>query len=303
MIRKLIPMLLVAMLTLACALTAPFSAASTPTLSPTTEPTAVVFTPEPTLPVIETTPTVLNPEATLPPAPEPGVEAIVLAEPGANSMVVSPVHISGIASPTFEQNLVISISGEDGKEITRTSTTIQADAGQRGSFAADVAFTIDRTQAGRISVWDSSPKDGSLVHLSSVEITLLAAGDAALNAANAEKTESIQIDLPAQASEVSGGMIQISGKSDAVFENTLTVVLCGEGSDGVEDPLCGTKNNILGMTTLNVVSPEAGQPGTFTGSISYTVSADVHGSLLIYSTSPRDGGILHLASRAVTLKP
>lgn len=303
MIRKLIPMLLVAVVTLACALTAPFSATSTPTLSPTTEPTAVVLTLEPTLPAIETTPTVLIPDATLPPAPEPGVEAIVLAEPGANSMVVSPVHVSGVASPTFEQNLVISISGEDGKEITRTSTTIQAEAGQRGAYAADATFTVDRTQAGRISVWDSSPKDGSLVHLASVEVTLLASGDAALNPANTEAPESIRIDLPAQASEITGGTVQISGKSDYVFENTLTVVLCGEGSDGVADPLCGTKDNILGMTTLNVASPEVGQPGTFTGSLSYTVSADIHGSLLIYSTSPRDGGILHLASRAITLKP
>lgn len=304
MIRKMTPAFLVAFLTLACALTLPKATPTpTPTLPPTLEPTAAVSVPEPTQPVVMVTPTVPNPNATLPPPPEPGLEAIFLAEPGTNSMVTSPVHIRGAASPTFEQNLVISISGEDGREITRISTIIQAEAGQRGNYAVDVPFTLTKNQSGRISVWDSSPKDGSMISLASVEVNLLASGTAELKPANVEIPESIQIDLPTHATEVSGGTVEFSGFSDPVFENTLTVVICGEGSDGISDPLCGTKNNILSMTNVNVQAPEPGQRGPFAGSIPYTVTGDVHGSLLIYSTSPRDGGILHLSSRAITLKP
>jgi hypothetical protein len=83
------------------------------------------------------------------------------------------VLVTGISNPTFEQGLGIQVIGEDGTVIGEGAATISAEWGQRGNFEALVAFTSPPDdEGGRISVFDVSPRDGGLVHLSSVEVTL-----------------------------------------------------------------------------------------------------------------------------------
>jgi hypothetical protein len=81
--------------------------------------------------------------------------------------------VTGISSPTFEQHLAIQVIGVDGTVIGEGAATIDADWGQRGRFEAEVAFSSAASdEPGRIIVFDASPRDGGLVHLSSVEVTL-----------------------------------------------------------------------------------------------------------------------------------
>ena len=111
--------------------------------------------------------------ATPAPCPACHEEALVITSPGSGDTVTSPVLVAGISNPTFEQSLAIQVIGVDGTVIGEGAATISADWGQRGRFEAEVAFSSPASdEPGRIIVLDVSPRDGGLVHLSSVEVTL-----------------------------------------------------------------------------------------------------------------------------------
>ncbi len=260
----------------------------TPTIAVTTAPPA------------SDTPPPAGPSAT--PLPPDIPEAILILEPGQPSSVTSPVHVSGEADPTFEQNLVVQITDEFGAVLTTVPTTIQAGAPDRGPFAVDVDFSVGTDQPGRISVFSTSARDGGLIHLASVEVTLLASGSASISAA-APHPESLIIYGPESNSAVSGGFISIAGYSEYVFENQLSVILCGEGGSGDLEPVCGTDDNILEIGGLTVNSPDMGQPGPILGDLPYSISAPIQARLAVYSLSARDGGIIHLASVPIQLSP
>ena len=75
------------------------------------------------------------------------------------------MRVSGQADPTFEQNLVVQVTDAGGAVLATQSTTIQADAGQRGTFDVDLAFTSASDQPGRVSVYSTSARDGGLLHM------------------------------------------------------------------------------------------------------------------------------------------
>ncbi len=229
-------------------------------------------------------------------------EAIRILAPGLGSSILSPVKVSGEADPTFEQHLMAKVSGENGQAINTKSTTIQVPAGERGPFSLQIPFTVTKNQPGRVAVWSTSAKDGGLVHFSSVEVTLLVSGSAKILAGQSAN-EVLVITQPAVASTASGGKLLVQGWSGPVFENTLVVVLCGEGGSGKSDPFCGTADNILARTTTTIHAPDVGQPGPFSVEISYKVSQAVSGRVAVYYTSPRDGYLQHLTSVGVRLEP
>jgi len=256
--------------------------------------------PFPGLPFVTYTP---GPAPTLASGPEArGVEAILILEPGAGSAVTSAAHVAGEANPAFEQSLVVQISDAEGKFLSTTAVQIAAEAGQRGPFSADVPFHVLSDQPGRISVYAASARDGGLTHLASVEVTLLAAGSPSLRAGQPHP-EQIAIFAPTLLATLSGGVARITGFSDYVFESQLGVAICGEGGSGEPDFICGTKDNALGMGTAFVNSPDAGQPGPFAAEVKYTVQAQTPGRVVVFDASPRDGGVTHLASVEVTLRP
>jgi hypothetical protein len=245
----------------------------------------------------------LTPEASIPPpGGVGGQEAILILEPGPQSGITSPVHVAGLADPTFEQNLVVQITDADGVLLALVPTTIQADLGQRGPFAADVTFGVTGEQPGRMSVFSTSARDGGLIHLASVEVTLLAGGPASINPAAPHK-ESIGLLEPALLAEVNGGVAHLAGFSDYVFENQLGVVICGAGGQGAPDLLCGTEDNVLATGGAYVNSPDLGRPGPLSGDVAYLVAGRQRARIVIYDASPRDGGYTHANSVEVTLLP
>jgi len=192
--------------------------------------------------------------------------------------------------------------GENGLSIANKSTTIQAEAGKRGPFSVEISFKVAKNQAGRVSVWTTSAKDGGLVHFTSQDVQLKVSGEASLTS---EKNlfETIVITKPAPSTQISGGKIFLQGWTGPVFENTIHIVVCGEGGTGKKDVFCGTADNVLGKTTAQINAPDVGQPGMFSLTVSYKVSRAVNGRVAVYFTSPRDGGLLHLASAPVLLLP
>jgi LysM repeat protein len=231
-----------------------------------------------------------------------GPEAILILAPGGGSSLTSPVHVAGQADPTFEQSLVVQIADAGGSVIATAPTQIQADLGQRGPFSVDVPFSVSADQPGRVSVFSTGARDGGLIHLASVEVTLRAQGLVVIVPGQSHG-ESLAIFTPASLATLSGGTAHLTGFSDYVFENQLGVVICGEGGAGAPDLICGTKDNVLGSGTAYVNSPDLGQPGPFTADVPYVVTTQVRGRIVVLDVSPRDGGIVHLASQEVTLAP
>ncbi|MCW5877744.1 MAG: hypothetical protein KIS80_02610 [Anaerolineales bacterium] len=270
--------------------------APAPTIPPTSTDIAL-----PPLPTLDGTIPPVEPSA-VPTGPESALEAILLALPGAGSRLTSPVSVQGQSRPTFEQNLVIAIYGQEGEELALQPTTIQAPMGEPGGFSAEIAFVVTSEQPGRISVFETSALDGGIVHLSSAEVTLLPGGEAQVIPAEFH-FEVINITAPAALAQVSGGQIEVSGFSDYFFESNLGLALCGPGGEGAPHELCGTEDNVLALSFATIQSPDIGQPGPFSGQLSYTVSEPGPARIVVYAQSARDGGLLHLSSIPITLAP
>ncbi len=315
--RKLLPALMLFLAALACTRSGP---PAIPTVNPAnaeattvgigvpTQPAATAGAPTPMPPTEAPTATATMPEATPAPSatlsPETkGQEAVLVLEPGEGSAVASPAHIAGEADPTFEQSLVAQISSADGTILATANAQISAEVGQRGPFSVDLAFSVDSHQPGRMAVYAVSPRDGGLIHLASVDVTLLAAGGAAALNPTRPHTETIALFAPALLANLSGGAAHITGFSEYVFENQLSVAICGQGGVGAPDPICGTADNRVGAGTATVQSPDIGQPGPLETDVTYTVPAAMRGRIVVYSVSPRDGGVTHLSSQEVVLAP
>jgi hypothetical protein len=100
-------------------------------------------------------------------------ERIQIDGPGELDLVTSPVAVSGTGQATQHNALGAKVRDENGAEIGSGSLTVSAPLGQRGPFAGTVSYTLSGpSQRGRIEVFDTSPRDGQVTHLSSVEVTL-----------------------------------------------------------------------------------------------------------------------------------
>lgn len=264
--------------------------------------------PQPTATSI-TLPAATDAAAPTAPAAEPtasgevALEAILIGSPGFASALTSPVTVSGQSRPTFEQNLVIAIYDEAGNQIALTPTTIAADAGSPGPFSAELIFSVTHEQAGRIAVMEHSAMDGGIVHLISIEVTLLPGGSATI-LPQPVSGENIDIQFPLPNSAISGGSLTVNGFSEYYFESTLGLKLCGPGEGtGAADAICGDSHNVLAHTFATINSPDIGQPGPFSGTLTWSVSEAVPGRIVVYAESMRDGGITHLSSIPVLIQP
>lgn len=272
--------------------TSPAPMATATAAQTATEP---IPSPTPTIPALTTTvPTpalsVLTPTATATPAPgaqAPAVieedEAILILAPGPASRVTSPVRVAGEADSTFEQNLVVRIVGLDERELTLAPTTIAAELGQRGPFEVEVPFEVEEEQQAWIQVFSTSPRDGGITHLAAVGVTLAAGGEVNV-VPSTSHPERIVIDRPIAGETISGGVVRVSGRGLASFEQTLVVELLDE------------EGNVIGSQPVTTDAPNLGEPGSFTAEISYRISDAIPARLVVRDPSPAFSGDVHLAS-------
>ena len=247
------------------------------------------------------TPTLDHPTAT---AAEtgPALEAIVILGPGVDSAVTSPVTVEGQSRPTFEQNLVLAVYGEDGGLLAQQPTSLDSPAGEPGNYSTEVPFEVNSEQPGRVSVYETSAMDGGIVHLTSVAVTLRPGIAAEIHPPHLSY-ESIEIQTPIPMGEISGGIISVSGYSDYFFESNLGLVLCGGGGSGAPNDLCGTEDNILANGNAMIDAPDVGHPGPFSGELTYSVSEPTPARIVVFAASPRDGGLMHVSSIPILLSP
>lgn len=230
------------------------------------------------------------------------LEVIQITAPGPGSRVTSPLVVTGFSLPTFEQTIVVQLTDANGELLTLQPAILQAEAGEAGPFEVTLTFDVTEEQPGRVSVYYASPRDGGLVHLTSARLTLLPDGEAAIEPADSEE-EIIQINYPEPLAVFPGGEVLFSGFSQYFFEASLVVVLCGEGGAGAPDLICGTEDNRLALLPIIIQSEDIGLPGSFEGQISLQIVQETQARLVVYSTSPMDGGIEHLSSVEIILRP
>jgi hypothetical protein len=217
-------------------------------------------------------------------------ETILILSPGPGSRLTSPIHLQGMSDPTFEQTLAVRLLADNGSQLASVSTTIQADAGQRGAFKVDIPFSVGQTQQGFLQVFATSPRDGGVTHLASVGVQLASGGSADIHPAEPH-AEQIAIRQPQPGETVSGGRLHVAGFGLGGFEQTLVIdIYDAEGNQLAEQPVM-------------VKAPDLGQPGPFEADLSYTLAQPGPGRVVVRDVSPAFGGDTHLMSVEVRLQP
>jgi hypothetical protein len=262
-----------------------------PLLQQEATPTATA-SPEPPTPTPRDTaaPTDTSAPTTVPEAPRGPVETIMILEPGPGSRLTSPIHLVGRADPTFEQTLGVRIVLDDGTVLTQQPAMIAADIGQRGPFEADVPFSIQGERNALIQVFDQSARDGGITHLASVGVTLVEGGPVEVRTSPPEP-EAIVISAPESGASLSGGMVHVEGVAIASFEGTLLV------------EIYDLTGSLIGSEAVTVSSPEMGTAGPFSVDVTYLLTEEGPGRVVVVDPLPAFDGVGHIASVEVTLGP
>ena len=231
-----------------------------------------------------------TPVATVEPTPERPDEAILILFPGPSSIVTSPVIVSGIADPTFEQTLVVRILLTDNTVLALEPTIIQADWGERGRFSVDVPFDVESATQGFIQVFAESARDGGITHLSTVGVALAPSGPETI-VPGQFLPEQIWIQSPVLGQTVSGGFVRVQGFALASFEQTLVI------------DVYDASGNLVGSKPTMTHAPDLGLPGPFDDTVSYAVGSTGPGRIVVRDPSVAFVGDYHIASVEITLEP
>ncbi|HEY70527.1 MAG TPA: hypothetical protein G4O08_08095 [Anaerolineae bacterium] len=275
-----------AILVISCAITPP-TTFPTSTASPTETNTP------PSPPDDNRTPIVIVPETpveTVEPTPDRPDEAILILFPGPGSIVTSPVTVSGIADPTFEQTLVVRILLTDNTVLALEPTIIQADLGERGRYSVDVPFQVESTTQGFIQVFAESARDGGITHLSTMGVALAPSGPETI-VPGQFLPEQIWIQSPVLGQTVSGGVVRVQGFALASFEQTLVI------------DVYDASGNLVGSKPTMTHAPDLGLPGPFDDTVSYIVGSTGPGRIVVRDPSVAFVGDYHIASVEITLEP
>jgi len=217
-------------------------------------------------------------------------EAILILEPGPGSRLTSPIHVAGIANPSFEQALVVRLVLDDGDEIALIPTQIQAELGQRGPFSVDIPFQVEGEHPAFIQVYVDSARDGGITHLASIGVRITDSGQEDVIPVE-PYPERIIIFQPELGDNLRGGVAHVEGFALASFEGTLVIEVIDE--DG----------NVVGLQPTIVSAPEMGVPGPFFVDVPYQINASGPGRIVVRDPSPAFDGDIHVSSVEISLEP
>jgi hypothetical protein len=211
------------------------------------------------------------------------------------------MEVRGMADPTFEQNLIIRLVAFDGTELLLTSTTIQADAGLRGSFTSSIEYNASGYSDGMVQVFSRSAKDGSLEHLCS-RMVKFGSGTPNL-ATKPQPNEKINLSGVRIGQANTRLQLQAEGSATGIFENSLEFKLCGDGGVGTTDFICGGADNVIIASHTTTDAPEMGETGVFQILAELPNGKWRDGRLVVYTVSPANGEIEHATSMIIRNGP
>lgn len=100
---------------------------------------------------------------------------ILVERPAWGSVLASPARITGVAN-VFEAQFVVEIDAQDGTVLVSEPVMATCGTGCWGTFDVTIPYAVDRTQPGRVIVYDLSARDGSRENVRSYPVTLTPAG-------------------------------------------------------------------------------------------------------------------------------
>lgn len=272
-------------------------------LSKETKPTTI---PEPTFPAeLTSVPTIsLDTEVTIPEIPQDDpeilpdkLEAIWIKNPIPGVQVSPAFLLEGESDPTFEQNLVIRILGEDAGQIIETSTMIESDFGTRGNFSKLIELPTRTSRSIMVQILDFSAKDGSLNHLSSVVV--FRATDSEPVRTGESKAEIIRLDKAELVTDPLGPYLQVIGAGQESPTNILFYAICGDTEGSSPDLVCGSIENRIVEGDFRIDADQMGKPGYFSIRISIDSRLPENSKLVVYSISTMNGAIDHASSMII----
>lgn len=217
-------------------------------------------------------------------------EAIMIIEPGPGSRVTSPLRVSGVADPAFEQTLVARLVDFEGSVLTEEPLMIQSPLGERGPFETEIAFTASGDVNAMLQIYKASARDGGILHLASVGLMLSLDGPQEI-VTHEPYPEQIEILEPKNGQQISADVLHVEGIGRASFEGTLVLELYD--ADGAQ----------LGSQPIVVEAPEMGQPGFFAGDITYSITQPGPARLVVRDPIPVSNGVNHITSVEIRLQP
>lgn len=159
---------LVSLLLGGCTVTRP-SSVPTPTRAPTPTQRPPFATPTPT----PTPPPALTPTPTLPPGTPIAEANIVVTEPTVGQRVKSPIRVAGRAR-VFEAQFQVVLRNQAGTLLVQQSVMASVGAPEWGEFSLELPYASPgRETLATLEVFSQSPRDGSVINLVRVPVTLL----------------------------------------------------------------------------------------------------------------------------------
>ncbi len=263
----------------------------TDTLPPSTTPT-ITLTPTPTK-----TPTITpSLTSTLTPTPVlPDVipfSAVQIIHPSHLSKVVSPIELYTFVAPGGDGRIRVELTGEDGRLLYRQVFIFtDSPAGARVNLNANVAFEIvGVAETARLTVSVSDEYE-RLKSLSSVDIILLADGQADLTPTG-DLLENIYIQQPTIKTLIQGENLLVTGLARTGDDQPLLV------------ELVATDGRIIGSRLAGIAPmQEDGGHRLFAAEVPFSVSSPTWVRVTIRDNSGRLLGPRHVSSVDVLLSP
>jgi len=237
-----------------------------------------------------------TPTAIRTPAPETPEEipfaTVQIIQPAPLSKVVSPIELYTYLPPGDDGHVRVQLTGEDGRLLYREVFLFPgAPAGARIKLNTEITFgivSVSETARLTVSINDTY---GRLKSLSSVDLVLLAEGQADLNLAG-DLLEEIVIQQPTVKSLIQGNSVLVSGLARTADDQPLLVELVA--ADG----------RVIG-SRLASIAP-AGPPGAhrlFAAEVPFAVASPTWVRITVTDRSGRLPGPRHVSSVEVLLSP
>ncbi len=214
-----------------------------------------------------------------------GGNVITLLTPRNGESVSSPVAVSGSVTITpFESTLRGRVYDAAGQVIGEGPIMVNASMGEPGDFDGQIPYTLAAAGGGRVEVAEVSSRDGSVVTSATTSVQLAASGAPAPTSG----TNTITIDTPKNGDSVSNPVSVSGSVAITPFESTLR--------GRIYDSL----GQVIGEGPI-MVNATMGEPGNFSGQITYSLATAGAGRIEIAEISPRDGSVMNSATVSIQL--
>jgi immunoglobulin-like protein involved in spore germination len=235
---------------------------------------------------VRTQPPSNNPIPTQPPAASGPRGSVTQPLDGA-TVSGGSIQIAGTAGGIFENMFTVAVVDLSGNTIASQGITLNnPNFDNLVSWSAALS-TGNYSGQAEIRAFTASPRDGSLILLGSVHVTIVPGGSGA--GGGTANGPTATITSPTNGSTIANGIIQVTGMAGGIHENQFTLsLILPNGSE------INSQHITLTSSDPSFIVPWSAALGTngFTGQM----------EIRAYTASPRDGSLIVLSSIQVIVQ-